>query len=149
MENDIWKIIVSKVSIYAPLQRSRAGNVGSGLHNVNLPAHVGPFDILVLSSEHALNAGSGSGQPPYHVVRQHDTLAGNRNLFNAAAFVKSQQAILGGTGQHAHSLTARPKDDLFRDLLPFDYLNPEPALGADVDCAFVIAIIRVGSNHYA
>src|SRR5438309_4137855 len=114
--------------VYAPPQRSCAGDVVPGLHNVNLPAHVGPFDILVLSSEHALNAGSGSGQPPNHVVSQHDTLAGNRDLFNATAFVKRQQTVLGGTGQHAHSLTARAKDNLFRDLLSFDYLDPEPAL---------------------
>ena len=61
------------------LYNSDPGNVGPGLHNVNLTAHVGPFDVLVLSSEHALDAGGGSGQPPNHVVSQHDTLAGNRN----------------------------------------------------------------------
>src|ERR1041384_1793809 len=98
--------------------KSTARDVRARLHDVNLPAHEDPFDVLFLAAEDALDERSSMREPPHRFVIQDDALARDRNLFDAAFVIEREQAVFSRARQHAHRLRDGAVNKLLRDLLP-------------------------------
>src|SRR6185503_18483301 len=127
----------------------RAQRIRARLDDVDLPFHVSPLDVLLAIAEYTLDLERRANQPPYHIIGQHHAIAFYRHFFNAALFVKRQQAVFRGAGENLDRIGARSKDDLFGDPLSFDHFDSESTFRADVYSRLVFWIKWIGADHYA
>src|SRR5205085_5166670 len=67
---------------------------GARLHDVDLPLHVDPLDVLLLPAEDLTDERCRARKPTHNVVGQHRALARDGNLFDAAALVEGEEAVL-------------------------------------------------------
>ena len=91
---------------------------------------------------------AGGSQASNYIICQHGARAADRNFLDASAIVKGEQAVFFGSRQDLDSIASRSKNNLLGNSLTFDNFHSQPAFGADVDCIFVLAIERIGGNHY-
>src|SRR5262245_32560637 len=116
-----------------PPLKSATRDEGTRLHNVNLPLHVRPLDVLIFPAKRPLDFVRSRSQSPHDRITQNGSLAIDGNLFDPTAIIESQQAVFFRTSQDLHRVCARPINNLLRDLLPFDHFHAEAAFGADVN----------------
>src|SRR6185369_4746172 len=126
-----------------------SGNKRPRLHDVDLTLHIRPFNILIALAKHALDRVRRTHQSTYHIIRQHHPIAFDRHLFHTTIFVKRQQTILSRARQHLDRIRAWSKKYLLRDALPFNHLNAQTTLRADVNHTFVVVVERIGADHHA
>src|SRR5437588_12691965 len=132
----------------ASSSRSTPLHEGARLDDIDLPLHVDPLDVLLLPAEDLAYERGRACKPPHNVVGEHRALARDGNLFDAAALVEGEEAVLFGARQDFDGVCARQVDDLLGDLLALDYFDAEAPLGADVDRAAVVGVERVGRYHH-
>src|SRR5215203_5555396 len=58
------------------------------LHDIDLPLHVSPFDILVATPKDALDSRRCTDQTTYHFVSKNNSVACNRHFFHTTTLIE-------------------------------------------------------------
>src|SRR5712691_7833290 len=73
-------------------KQSSTRNIRPRLHDIDFPAHVSPFDVLILTVKNPLDIFSGRGQTAHHFISQHHAFTTDRNFLDPAMLVEYQKA---------------------------------------------------------